>query len=159
MWFDSKQPSRGTTKILTEVAFPPFLTAELTVLPTPFHVCNFSSDTCGWSNDHNSWKYRWKLTSEERDIQLYGQSLCLSAKPMNNNPDGSPASHWFDNPYGEDEDEQKTDGPIQSRLWSPPIRKKLRLGCIQFTYSFSTYSAAPEDVKAFSLALLRREEG
>ncbi|THD28415.1 hypothetical protein D915_000761 [Fasciola hepatica] len=127
--------------------------AEIAIVPTPTHVCNFSSGTCGWSNDQNSWKYRWQLIRNEHALLHEEHAMCLLAKPIDSNSDGpSDSLSWFDEPDNVDNEDRMDllDGPVQSRLWSPLIRKKHRLGCIQFAYSLVLQSVSSDQLKADS---------
>ncbi|KER26251.1 hypothetical protein T265_06448 [Opisthorchis viverrini] len=131
----------------------------------PIHVCSFQSDTCGWTNDPNSWKHRWELDRLSVDDD---QALCLSSVSKFSSGPISMASPWD---FASDEMEANRpahSGPIQARLWSPPIQKRHKLGCLTVLYQIHGSPATaivdgtqkPDaSLDRLGLALLRRQEG
>ncbi|VDP88787.1 unnamed protein product [Echinostoma caproni] len=107
--------------------------------------------------DHTSWKHHWKVTRTEEQMKN-NLALCLSATPASDLIGPTFRSPWSRDPVDEvDEDQSDTD-LIQSRIWSPPVRKRDRLGCLALVYSFRSGQIDVQP-NGFQLAVLRRQEG
>ncbi|KAF8561550.1 hypothetical protein P879_04156 [Paragonimus westermani] len=138
----------------------------------PIHVCTFAGNTCGWKNDLNSWRHRWLISSyQNNEHGDLGQAVCLSANPADSDSDTDQFLHqspWSVGTEELDPDRTKT-GPVQARLWSPPILRKRRLNCLTFTYHIYVGVQLPsvsnpgavgtQHQQGISLALLRRQDG
>ncbi|KAF5402575.1 hypothetical protein PHET_04215 [Paragonimus heterotremus] len=135
----------------------------------PIYVCTFAGNTCGWKNDLNSWRHRWLISSYQNDKHDdLAQAVCLSSSPADSDSDTDPfslQSPWSIETEELDPDRTKT-GPVQARLWSPPILRKHKLSCLTFTYHIyvgvqlpSVSSPETQYQQGISLALLRRQDG
>ncbi|KAF6778835.1 hypothetical protein AHF37_01653 [Paragonimus kellicotti] len=136
------------------------------------YVCTFAGNTCGWKNDLNSWRHRWLISSYQNDEHDdLAQAVCLSASLTDSDSDTDQfllQSSWSVETKELDPDHTKT-GPVQARLWSPPILRKHKLSCLTFTYhiylgvqlpSVSSPGAVETQYQqGISLALLRRQDG
>ncbi|KAA0188450.1 hypothetical protein FBUS_01814 [Fasciolopsis buskii] len=108
--------------------------------PKPVHMCPFTTDTCGWSNDLNSWFHRWELMrpdsipNEKFQSKTDSAMICLPARPtVSTSGQAIGSSLGLRSKHVSSTHE--VGKPIQSTLWSPPIVGGT-LGCLVFTYRY-----------------------
>ncbi|TGZ67784.1 hypothetical protein CRM22_004594 [Opisthorchis felineus] len=119
-------------------------------------VCTFSSDTCGWINDPNSWKYRW--IREISEPYQEDHALCLSVSSHASSDAPARLISQFSSRTSSSFLRKVNIGPVQARLWSPPVLSDDRLGCLTFLYRVGGITRKSSDFGPL-LAVLLRQEG
>lgn len=96
--------------------------------------CDFEDNFCKWGNDYNNWELNWQITSMrsvgmvDKDT-LEDKGACIKSTDTG--------------------DEGRT---MTSRMWGPPVSKKVKIGCVKFQYRL-------HDNTKGRLTLMRREMG
>ncbi|KAF7232978.1 hypothetical protein EG68_07831 [Paragonimus skrjabini miyazakii] len=125
----------------------------------PLHVCSFATDMCGWMNDPNSWRHKWRIMTGEL-ASIADQALCLSPLSFSESWITGAGQHlpWSRRPMSTSRESSTSDESIQARLWSPAVLRDDALRCLSFQYRITGI-----DVKSGahgpSLGLLRRQDG
>lgn len=125
----------------------------------PLHVCNFTKHTCGWMNDPNIWKYRWKIFPtylNNKNYRSKQSALCLTNDSQSNSRDSIEYDAWT---FSLNQGKKSNSDVIQARLWSPPIGGS-KLKCISLQYQiYLGYVKQKWKIQTPFLSLLRRQEG
>ncbi|KAF6778837.1 hypothetical protein AHF37_01655 [Paragonimus kellicotti] len=125
----------------------------------PLHVCSFATDMCGWMNDPNSWRHKWRIVTD-KSASIADQALCLSPLSVAESWIAGAGQRlpWSRRPMSTSREFSTSDESIQARLWSPPVLRDDALRCLSFQYRITGI-----DVKSVvhgpSLGLLRRQDG
>ncbi|KAF6778836.1 hypothetical protein AHF37_01654 [Paragonimus kellicotti] len=88
----------------------------------PLHVCSFATDMCGWMNDPNSWRHKWRIVTD-KSASIADQALCLSPLSVAESWIAGAGQRlpWSRRPMSTSREFSTSDESIQARLWSPPV--------------------------------------
>ncbi|KAA3676831.1 uncharacterized protein DEA37_0013977 [Paragonimus westermani] len=126
---------------------------------SPLHVCSFATDMCGWMNDPNSWRHKWRVMTDE-SASITDQALCLSPLSVAESWTAGAGQRlpWSRRPMSTSHEFSTSGESIQARLWSPPVLRDDALGCLSFQYRVTGIDVE-SGARGPSLGLLRRQDG